>query len=131
MKLGTQTNSVINHLQARATIGQPTPVYGMGATELLWTDRHACTITNVQLVRGKTIITVQRDFAEVVAGSQHDGSAEYKYNPNYNGSESHFRCEADGRWQSVIISHQTGRWGKAGQRGLRIGERDEYHDPTF
>lgn len=131
MKLGTQTGSVINHLHSRAVIGQPEPVVGMGATMLLWTDRSACTIVNVQQVRGKTIVTVQTDHATVIAGSSHDGSAEYRYNPNPKGGEYHFRREADGRWQQVAISNQTGRWGKAGGRGLRIGERDEYRDPSF
>ena len=131
MKLGTQTNSVVNHLYARGTIGQPTPVIGMGATELLWSDRNACTITNVQVVRGKTIITVQGDRATVISGSSHDGSAEYSYGPNPTAHASHYRCEADGRWQHVIISRETGRWGKAGTTGLRIGERKEYRDPSF
>lgn len=133
MKLGTQTGSVINHLHSRATIGQPVPVVGMGATMLLWSDRSACTITNVQQVRGKTIVTVQKDYATVVAGSSHDGSAEYRYSRNPGGSENHFRREDDGRWQQVIINRQTGRWGKVtgGGCGLRIGERDEYRDPSF
>lgn len=133
MKLGTQTGSITNHLLSRATIGQPVPVIGMGATMLLWSDRSACTITNVQEVRGKTIVTVQTDFATVVAGSTHDGSAEYSYARNPRGGEYHFRREDDGRWQQVIINIKTGRWGKVngGGRGLRIGERDEYRDPTF
>lgn len=132
MNLGTQTGSVINHLHSRAVIGQPEPVFGMGATVLLWTDRHAATITNVQTVRGKLIVTVQRDHATVVAGSGHDGSAEYSYAPNPRGSEDHFRREEDGRWQQVVINRQTGRWGKVKSgRGLRIGEREEYCDPSF
>lgn len=131
MKLGTQTGSVVNHLLSRATIGQPEPVVGMGATMLLWTDRSAGTITGVQTVRGKTIVTVQTDRATVVAGSSHDGSAEYSYAPNPRGAEYHFRREDDGRWQRVVISSKTGRWVKAGGHGLRIGERDKYRDPSF
>lgn len=131
MKLGTQTGSVINHLHSSAVIGQPEPVVGMGATMLLWTDRSACTITNVQQVRGKTIVTVRTDYATVVAGSSHDGSAEYSYARNPKGCECHFRREDDGRWQQVVINQQTGRWGKVSGRGLRIGERDEYRDPSF
>lgn len=131
MKLGTQTGSVINHLHSRAVIGQPEPVVGMGATMLLWSDRHAATITNVQQVRGKLIVTVQRDHAAVVAGSGHDGSAEYSYNRNPSGGEDHFRREDDGRWQQVVINRQTGRWGKVSGSGLRIGEREEYRDPSF
>lgn len=131
MKLGTQTGSVINHLHSRAVIGQPEPVVGMGATMLLWTDRRACTITNVQLVRGKTIVTVQCDRAKVVAGSSHDGSAEYEYGRNPFATEYHFRREDDGHWRQVRINHKTGRWGKIDGGGLRIGERDEYYDPSF
>lgn len=133
MKLGTQTGSLINHLHSRAVIGQPEPTVGMGVTMLLWSDRRAGTITNVQVVRGKTIVTVQTDHATVVAGSSHDGSAEYNYQPNPKGAEYHFRREDDGRWQQVVISNQTGRWGKAtgGGKGLRIGEREEYLDPSF
>lgn len=133
MKLGTQTGSVINHLHSRAVIGQPESVVGMGATMLLWSDRRACAITNVQQARGKLIVTVQRDHATVVAGSSHDGSAEYSYAPNPRGGEHHFRREDDGRWQQVVINRKTGRWGKVdgGGRGLRIGERDEYLDPSF
>lgn len=131
MKLGTQTGSVINHLHSRAVIGQPEPVVGMGATMLLWADRSACTIVNVQQVRGKTIVTVQRDRAKVVAGSSHDGSAEYEYGRNPFATEYHFRREADGRWQQVVINRQTGRWGKVDGLGLRIGVRDEYCDPSF
>lgn len=131
MKLGTQTGSVMNHLYSRMTVGQPMPVVGMGATMLLWSDRHACTVTQVQEVRGKTIITVQTDHAVVESGSAHDGSAKYRYDRNPSGSEYHFRLEADGRWQQVVISRQTGRWGKAGGHGLRLGERDHYYDPSF
>ena len=131
MKLGTQTGSIVNHLHSRAVIGQPEPAVGMGATMLLWSDRCACTIINVQQVRGKTIVTVQTDRATVTAGSSHDGSAVYSYARNPQGSEHHFRREDDGRWQQVVINRQTGRWGKASGRGLRIGERDEYRDPSF
>jgi len=131
MKLGTQTGSVINHLHSRATLGQPVPVIGMGVTLLLWSDRHAGSITNVQRVRGKTIITVQEDRATVVSGGTHDGSAVYEFNRNPGGSESCWRCDVDGRWQSVVISRETGRWGKAGSNGLRIGAREEYRDPSF
>jgi len=132
MKLGTQTGSVINHLHSRAVIGQPEPVVGMGATMLLWTDRSACTITNVQ--RG-----ARQDDRHRADGPHHRSRpaarttavAEYSYARNPKGSEHHFRREDDGRWQQVVINLQTGRWGKVSGRGLRIGERDEYRDPSF
>ena len=68
----------------------------------------------------------------VVAGSSHDGSAEYEYRPNALGSQSKWRSIGrDGAWQSVYFNEATKRWKRAGERGLRIGERDAYRDPSF
>lgn len=64
MRLGTQTGSVTNHILSRATIGQPEPTVGMGATLLGWTDRHACTIVEVSMERDRIVVTVQEDNAK-------------------------------------------------------------------
>jgi hypothetical protein len=79
MKLGSQTGSVINHLQSRAVIGQPEPKPGMGCTILKWSDRGAATIFRVFQVGKATIIETRDDHARVIAGSGHDGSAENKH----------------------------------------------------
>lgn len=137
MKLGSETGSVINHLQSRATVGQPKPEVGMGATVLLWTDRHAATIVDVTEIGGSKRwlyeIKVQRDRAEVVTSSSHDGSAEYVYARNPRSARVVFRREREGgRWRQMRVSDKgnyvlcTG-----GGRGLRIGEREEYRDPSF
>lgn len=124
MKLGSQTNSVMNHLYSRGVIGEPVPVVGMGATLLLWTDRHACTITCVQYKGDKTIVTVKQDRVSV------SGDGETLYGPNPNAREQHFRRDENG-WVSVRLNQSTGRWCMLRGNGLRIGERDEYRDPSF
>ncbi len=43
MKLGTETNSLINNLYSNMTIGAPAQVVGMAATTLSWTDRSVAT----------------------------------------------------------------------------------------
>ena len=132
LTLGTQTNSVINHLQSRATIGQPAPVVGMGVTFLSWTDRSAGTIFRTWTEGKFVYIETRRDKSVVVAGSTQDGSANYEFRANPSGSKSFFRRlkdDADGAWTGCLKG-ESGRWKKTGG-GLRIGERDEYRDPSF
>lgn len=137
MKLGTETGSVVNHIYGRATNGQPTPVVGMGATILCWTDRHAATITAVYESRcrvGKETksllhVEVKRDNAKVVKGTTMDGSAEYQYTPDPNAAVQAWRFQ-DNRWVALERSKRGG-WKLCRGEGLRIGDRDEYHDPCF
>lgn len=131
MKLGTQTGSVINHLQSRAVIGQPEPKVGMGCTILKWSDRDAATIFRVFQVGKATIVETRDDHSRVIAGSGHDGSAEYEHKIDVNGSRRYFRRGDDGMWHSVRFNEATKRWGKCTGPGLRIGARDSYRDPSF
>ncbi len=133
LKAGTQTGSLMNHLASRATKGQPKAEVGMGATLLMWTDRHAATIIDVEgdgLSAG-TILTVQEDHAKIVSGSAMDGSAEYEYSPNPEGYKKYFRLSAKGFWDCIYRNEQTGRWNKSSSGGLAIGYRREYRDPCF
>jgi hypothetical protein len=131
LRPGTDTGSLINHIYSRATRGQPTPEVGMGATTLLWTDRHAATITAVHDTReGRWVVAVQEDRAIVIGGSTFDGSAEYRYERNVNGAIYNFRFEEGKGWRHVRRS-ERGRWVLEDGPGLRIGERQEYRDPSF
>lgn len=133
MKLGTETGSVINHLHSRATIGQPKPAVGMGATLLGWTDRHAATICETVTNGAKLLrIGVRRDIATRTDqnGMSEDQSYTFAYDPQAH--VEHFRMGRNGRWESIHFNKHTNRWNKRdGGYGLRIGERDEYHDFTF
>lgn len=135
MKIGSETGSVMNHLMSRGVRGQPIPFVGMPATMLHWTDRSAATIVNVVEIGGskrwKFEVIVQRDHAKVVAGSGHDGSAEYEYSRDPDGTRETFRMALDGMWCKVV-PNEKGRLVKSkGGAGLRIGEREEYRDPSF
>lgn len=133
MKLGTQTGSVINHLYAAGTKGQPDPEVGMGATICYWTDRSAGTIVKVQKDKqGRWLIHVQGDSWKIVSGSEFNGSAKYEYERNLEGGISTWRFDAPGRWVELRVNHETGRLNKVkGGNGLTIGRRDRYYDPSF
>jgi len=137
LKTGTETGSLVNHLHSRGVIGQPVPTVGMGATLLGWTDRYPGTITKVDTIQsanGKRVtvyLYVQNDLYAVVKGTSFDGSAEYEYTPNPKGSISVFRSVDGGLWEEVCINAETKRWKKTGGKGLRIGERERYYDPSF
>jgi hypothetical protein len=132
LRLGIDTGSYINHLASREIIGQPTPEVGMGATLLLWTDRHAATIVAIHDARpGRWIIEVQTDYAKVVEGSTFDGSARYEYFRDPEGTTKCFRFDSRRGWRRVVWNAGTGRWNFRGGDGLKIGVRDEHRDPHF
>jgi hypothetical protein len=136
MKLGSQTGSVINHLLARGTIGQPEAKAGTPATILSWTDRHAATVFRVFDHKGCVAIETRQDDAKVVKGSCHDGSAEYAYSTNVRGYRRYFVLK-DGAWREAGVVSLPDEplklklATKGNGMGLRIGTREEYCDPSF
>lgn len=115
MRLGTETGSVVNYVMSGSQ-GGPVPTVGMPATILLWTDRHAATVVAVS-PSGKTV-TVREDRA---IRTDRNGLSEiqhYTYTPNPDGALTTFRLGKRG-------------WRSAGGRGLHLGERAEYRDPSF
>jgi hypothetical protein len=134
MKLGTQTNSLINHLHARGTRGQPTPEVGMGATILGWTDRYPATIIAVRDRKdGGWDIDVQEDNCKRTDKNGFSEMQNYDYSPNPNGYVSHYRfVPTTGRWVGMRLNAETGRWNVVRDgNGLRIGQREKYHDFSF
>lgn len=131
MKLGSQTGSFVNHIRSRQVIGQPEPVVGMGATILLWTDRHAATITEVFLLGKYKYVKLRQDDSKRIDKNGMSEDQDYEFTPNPKGSESCFRLEEDGAWAEVRYNADTKRYNKSRGHGLRIGERDEYHDFSF
>lgn len=131
LKLGTQTGSLTNHIYSRMTKGQPEPKVGMGATVLYWTDRHAATITHVTVGRTTTHITVQEDTAKRIDQNGLSESQSYEFSPNPEGCAHRFRQGKDGSWHAYEFNTETKRFNKVEGPGLRIGERDHYHDFSF
>lgn len=110
MKLGTETGNVWNHLMAGGT----KPKVGMGATRLMWTDRHAGTIVKIT----PTQVHVQEDTAKRTDGNGMSEDQQYEYSPNSQGAVHVFRKTKRG-------------YRNKGGNALCIGERDSYHDYSF
>ena len=113
MKLGSETGSVINHVLS-GSVGAPEPQVGMGATILMWTDRHAATIVKVT----KTQVHVQRDLAKRTDKNGMSESQTYTYEPDPTAYVEIFR------------KTKAGYRATGGGSALRIGDRQEYHDFT-
>lgn len=136
MRLGTETASVINNLYSRMTIGQPKPVVGMGVTLLSWTDRDAGTIVKVTEFGGSKVwgyeIEVTEDDARLIAGSCMSEDQTYEFSPRPDGYRSLYRFnKKSGEWVAGKTNPDTGKFNVSRGRGLRIGERDKYRDPSF
>jgi hypothetical protein len=130
MRLGSQTNSVVNHLYSRAVIGQPEPVIGMGVTLLGWTDRNPATIIEIFQIGKTQYIACQNDNYVRVDGNGMSESQEYQYSPNPNGSRNVFRIGRNGLWEACALN-ENGRYVKTSGKGLRLGERERYYDFSF
>lgn len=143
MRLGSQTASVINHLKARATIGQPDPVPGMGATVLHWTDRSPATVFRVFSHKGYLAIEVRDDDYKLVSGSTLSESQGYEFKTNVRGSRRFFVFKG-GVWREAhhkvtgydedgepIRAKSLSLYGGNAGRGLLLGDRDRYCDPSF
>ena len=130
MRLGTQTGSLTNHILSRATIGQPEPVEGMGATILAWTDRYPGTIINVTKI-SQTVVYVREDKATRTDNNGMSESQTYSYEANPNGRLWTFRQTKSGGWEELTVNPKTGRFNKVDGCGLRIGERAKYNDFSF
>lgn len=123
MKLGTDTNSLVNHMMSRSSC---TPAIGMGATLLRWTDRNGATVIGWN---GK-LLTVQQDFAKRTDSNGYGGQQEYDHTPNPDGAVSNFKLTPKG-WVEVHYNPDTQRWNTVGKGGIAVGYRETYYDPSF
>jgi len=114
--MSVDTASLINSIQRDSN--QSTPKVGMGATRLMWTDRHAYTVIEVSK-NGKRC-TVQQDSALRVDRRGMTDWQDWSYTPN-----------PEGRIETVSL-RKDGKWRKVGDTDLyAIGWRDEHHDYSF
>jgi hypothetical protein len=124
-----QTASLINSLYSRMTVGEPAPYVGMPATLLSWTDRNPCTVIEVNMA--KRYIVVQDDDYKRVDSNGLSESQAYEYTPNANGCRRIFRKMKNGQWAQHYVNPETNRLVKSEGCGLRLGEREKYHDFSF
>lgn len=119
------TNSLVNGLMVGGK--QKVPELGMGATILMWTDRHAATVTAI-VKRDKhgypEMIEIKEDVSHRTDKNGMSESQEYAFEANPEARARLFSLRKNGRWIEV------GQAMKGGQ-AIAIGFRDEYHDYSF
>lgn len=113
MKAGSLTNLI--YTEGKTTI---VPEVGMGATLVMWTDRHAYTIIEVSK-SGKSF-KMQRDKATRIDKNGMSDSQEYSFERDPNGSIDKVTLRRDGKW-------------KVEKQGTTVipNTRDEYYDYSF
>lgn len=124
--------SIQNRISERSVKGQPEPYVGMGATRLYYSDRAAYTIVEVEKLKdGRFLIAIQADNAKRIDDNGMSEIQDYEYTPNPQAGKDYFRTTKEGTWQQVRKNVETGRWNIIQNGGLRIGDRDTYHDFSF
>lgn len=97
----------------------PEPEVGMGATELMWSDRHPYEVIEVQDSRH---VTVRELSHKLVKGSIY-GDAEYEYSSNPDGKVTKLFKTKEGRWVERI--------GRSYGSRFALGYAEYYYDPSF
>lgn len=107
---GNINNRIMEH-----TTGKPE--VGMGATICQFSDRTACTVIEIKSAHR---IVVQQDNAIRIDSNGMSDSQDYRYEANPEGIKTIFTKRRNGVWREHL-----------GSVGLRLGDRDHYHDFGF
>ena len=133
----------INDIMSRATIGAPEPEVGMGATQLMWSDRYPFTIIAVS--KNKNQIIVQRDDCKRTDTNGMSDSQSYEFTPNPQADTYLVRRMPGGEWRVVslevwdergrayprneaVLALLDKRKGRATGSIIAVGYRDRYYD---
>jgi len=118
------TGSLTNNIAANSR--QKTPEVGMGATQLMYTDRHAGTI--VELIKNNqgevSGFIWQQDNTRRTDDNGLSESQSYEYTPNLKSPKITVTLRKNGRW--VVKGEDL--WSGT---SFLIGHRDEYYDYSF
>lgn len=114
--------SLVNAVMRQSNDPTLVPEVGMGATILMWTDRHAATVTHVS--SSKKTIQVTTDKARRTDGNGMSEVQSWEYTPDPDGVVHTYTLRQNGRW--VLRGEDMFKG-----RGLLLGGRDEYHDFSF
>lgn len=127
MRLGKDTGSLANYVYGNS--GSPEPKIGMGCTQLLWSDRNACTIIAID---SKGMLTVTRDNTKRMDKNGMSESQEYEYTTNPEGHKYFYKKDKTGRYRQYVWNEETNRYNKLSHgTGLTVGHREEYYDYSF
>lgn len=102
------------------------PVVGMGVTVILYSDRHAATITEVvgNAKHEPRTVTVQYDNAIRTDSYGMSDSQDYRYEADLNGRVEVYTLRRNGRWV------RRGEGSKSGT-SIALDVRDHHHDFGF
>lgn len=114
-----QTGSFFNKIMSDSK--QITPEVGMGATELMWSDRYASTI--VEVSENKKTVTIQNDKAVRTDNNGMSDSQRYEYTPDTKMPKTVYTLRKNGQY----VKKGMGMNGTT----LLIGKREQYRDYTF
>lgn len=118
------TGSVFNNLMGQTVPADPE--VGMGATVLMWTDRHAATIIEVGRTKAGAVksVTVQEDKATRTDEYGMSDAQSYSYEPDPNGAVRVYTKRKNGAFV------REGSPMNSGER-VGIGYRKHYYDYSF
>ena len=112
------TGSIVNRLMGNSA---KAPEVGMGATILMFTDRHAATV--IEVVTPQKIV-IQRDEARRVDNNGMSESQEWEFKPNKNAVRETYTKRKNGAWVRAGDPMRNGT-------RLALGHRSEYYDFSF
>ncbi|HEX8556710.1 MAG TPA: hypothetical protein VF668_01335 [Pyrinomonadaceae bacterium] len=115
-KFGSFQNLMMGRAAAASVV---TPTVGMGATEVMYSDRHAFTVVEVI---SPTRIKVRADRATRVDKNGMSDAQQYKFTPDPKGRERVLTKRRNGKWVPVGESQNA--------PGFLLGVRSEYRDYT-
>lgn len=94
------------------------PQVGMGATEILWSDRKPYTV--IEVLSEKKIVVQSDSYKRIDTNGMSD-CQEYEYSRNPNGCTVTLSKRKDGRWRVVGKKDMV----------FAVGFRNKYHDFSF
>lgn len=116
--------STVNFIsQVMAASKQPAPEVGMGATQMYYTDRHACTVVEVSK-SGKRIAVVDDIATRTDNRGMTDSGQEYSYEPGNPEAKLYYTLRKNGTWVREGESMNGGT-------KLALGHRSHYRDFSF
>ena len=117
------------------------PEIGMGATEYMYSDRHAYSVASYHpnwRNKGFEIVGLKRDHAKRVDGNGMSESQTWEFTPNPESNPSFLRSKFYDHpklgkvkiYEPVTWNQKSNRWNKGGNN-IVIGHRSEYYDYSF
>ena len=105
---------------------QPFPEVGMGATIMMYTDRHAATgaVLDLSGMGDIKCIGIRRDKAIRIDGNGMSTEQRYRYEPNPSAPLEFYTLRRNGCWVKKGEKSHNGT-------AIVLGVREEYHDYSF